>query len=398
MPAASARLPLVDALRAFALLGILQVNIQSFVWSGGGPLGYLLPGAPTADVLTRFVLETWVVGKFMPLFALLLGFGMAVQWRAWGERGPQVLRRRYGVLLLLGVAHGTLLYYGDILTAYALCALMVWRYLRARPARLVRAARNWGLVYAGLTAVMLGFALVPIESAGPHGPAPGLPAEAVQAFTTYVSASYSQQWTQRVQDYLYTTFFSMLLGAPLIVALFLLGALAARQGWLRHPQRHQRVWRAALWVGLAGWVMSAAGAWLSTRAALHAGAAYDPMGTLLSALGVCATALYLALIVRWRDRPLMRAAIAWLAPAGRMPLTNYLMQSVLMGLLLSGWGLGLGAQWHQTELALLALGLGAAQLVVSRAWIARWGQGPVEAWWRWVTYGSLAAPRKPSAV
>jgi uncharacterized protein len=71
-----------------------------------------------------------------------------------------------------------------------------------------------------------------------------------------------------------------------------------------------------------------------------------------------------------------------------MPLTNYLLQSVAMGALLSGWGLGLGAVLGKAELALLAAAIVAVQFVASRAWIARFGQGPVEALWRKATYGA----------
>jgi uncharacterized protein len=59
-----------------------------------------------------------------------------------------------------------------------------------------------------------------------------------------------------------------------------------------------------------------------------------------------------------------------------------------MGLLLSGWGFGLGARLGRAELALLALVISVLQLVASRAWIARFGQGPLEALWRRATYGA----------
>jgi uncharacterized protein len=100
------------------------------------------------------------------------------------------------------------------------------------------------------------------------------------------------------------------------------------------------------------------------------------------------TGLYLALILAKRDTGWMRAVIGWLAPAGRMPLTNYLSQSVLMGLLLSGWGLGGGKDLGVAALALLALGIVVAQVVASRIWIARFGTGPVETLWRRATYGT----------
>jgi uncharacterized protein len=72
-----------------------------------------------------------------------------------------------------------------------------------------------------------------------------------------------------------------------------------------------------------------------------------------------------------------------------MPLTNYLLQSCAMGALLSGWGLGLGAEMSRAQLALLGVALVAAQLLASRAWIMRFGQGPLEAAWRAWTYAGL---------
>lgn len=392
------RLELVDALRAFALFGILQVNIQSFVWGAGDPLGYFLVRPRDVDVLTWFVLDTWVVSKFMTLFALLLGFGMALQWRAIKrasvggdplQAAHQALRRRYRFLLLLGVAHGTLLYFGDILTAYALCALVALRYLPVRPARLLRAARNWGWVYALMTLGVMGYAIEVHRYLGAEATDHLLPPEAVQAFTTYVSAPYMGQLAQRFQDYRQVTTGTVLLASPLIVALFLLGALAARQGWLHHPERHPRVWRVALWVGLGGWVLGAVGAGLNTRTMVYSPGNPDPTGALLLAFSACTTALYLALIVRWRNSAWLRATITWLAPAGRMPLTNYLLQSVLMGALLSGWGLSLGLQMTQTSRASTAVFFALSQVLISRVWIARFGVGPVEALWRWVTYGPL---------
>ncbi len=82
------------------------------------------------------------------------------------------------------------------------------------------------------------------------------------------------------------------------------------------------------------------------------------------------------------------SVVAWLAPAGRMPLTNYLLQSVAMGALLSGWGLALGITASYAETSALALGVFLLQLVVSRWWLARHAQGPLEAVWRaWTYYG-----------
>jgi uncharacterized protein len=60
-----------------------------------------------------------------------------------------------------------------------------------------------------------------------------------------------------------------------------------------------------------------------------------------------------------------------------------------MGALLSGWGLGLGINASYAELTALALGVFVLQLVVSRWWLARHAQGPLEAVWRAWTYHGL---------
>jgi uncharacterized protein len=59
-----------------------------------------------------------------------------------------------------------------------------------------------------------------------------------------------------------------------------------------------------------------------------------------------------------------------------------------MGLLLSGWGLELGASASRATLALLAAAIVVVQILASRAWIRRFGEGPLEALWRRATYGT----------
>jgi uncharacterized protein len=176
---------------------------------------------------------------------------------------------------------------------------------------------------------------------------------------------------------------------PQIMALFVLGALAGRLGWLARPQRHRRVWRAATWIGIAALPFAAAAAWLNFTTFRDSPGEPTSVGYALQNVGSLAACLYVAAFVRLRHRPVMRRLIAWLAPAGRVALTNYVAQSVAMGLLLSGWGFGLAACLARAELALLALAIVAAQFIASRAWLARFGQGPIEALWRRATYRRL---------
>jgi len=387
------RLEVVDALRAFALAGILQVNIQSFVWGAGDPLGFFAGPPGLADTVVYLLVGTLVSTKFLSIFAFLFGFGMALQWRSLRRRNSAdkarvAYRRRLWFLLLLGLAHGALLYFGEILAAYALVGFLLLRYAHARPSALVAAARAWWLGFALLTVVSTAAFEWLRLAAAPEGDPAQVPAWALERWVVYTQGSYLEQIGARVADYLSILGTMALLAVPQIMGLFLLGLIAGRLGWLARPQRHWRLWRAAAWIGAAALPFAFAGAWLNFVCLRDSPGDPATVGYALQNVGALVACLYVALFIRLQRRPPMRRLVTWLAPAGRMPLTNYIAQSIVMGLLLSGWGLGLGASLGRAELALLALAIVAVQISASRAWIGRFGQGPLEALWRRATYGS----------
>lgn len=394
------RIEVVDALRAFALAGILQVNIQSFVWGAGDPLGFFIEPPGPLDTAVYLLIATFVSSKFLSIFAFLFGLGFALQWRSlrrrWSGADARALyRRRLWFLLLLGLAHGALLYYGDILATYALVAFLLLLYAESRPAALVASTARWWLGHALLvvagTVVFEGLR----QALPPEGDPAQVPDWALERLALYTQGNCVELVGPRVADYLSVLGSTVVLGVPQIMGLFLLGAIAGRLGWLAHPQRHAQVWRAATRIGLAALPFAAAGAWLNFQAFRDSPGDPTSVGVAFQSKGALVACLYVATFVRWQQQPATRRLIAWLAPAGRMPLTNYVVQSVIMGLLLSGCGLGVGAALGRAELALLALLIVAVQVVASRAWIARFGQGPLEALWRQATYGKAAAARRP---
>lgn len=392
---ARGRIELVDALRAFALAGILQVNIQSFVWGAGDPLGYFIDAPRPADTAVHLLVGTFVATKFISIFALLFGFGAALQFASIrrragdADRARAVYRRRLWFLLALGILHGVLLYYGDILALYALAGFVLVLYMGRRPAALARATCRWWIALALVNVALTVLFEAARRTLPPEVDAALIPPEAVDKFIVFTEGGYVQQLAPRATDFAYIVLVMGAFAAPQIVGLFLLGHLAARLGWIAYPERHPRIWRAALAIGCAAAPLAVAGAWLNYETIVNSPGDPSFIGFGLQTFGSLVAFAYVAAIVRWREAAPLRAAIRWLAPAGRMPLTNYLLQSAAMGALLSGWGLGLGAALGKAELALLALAIVAVQLVASRAWIARFGQGPVEALWRRATYGAL---------
>lgn len=386
------RLEVADALRAFALLGILQVNIQSYAWGAGDPLGYFIEAPAALEAALYLLTATFVSSKFLSLFAFLFGFGFALQWRALRRRqtvaeARSTYRRRLYFLLALGVAHGMLLYYGDILTAYALVGLLLLHYAPVRPAALAASTVRWWIGFALLTLASTAAFELLRQVAPADGDVAVVPDAALERWALYTQAGYLLQLGVRVGDYLGVQAAVAMLAVPQLMGLFLLGTLAGRLGWLAHPQRHTSLWRTARWIGWAALPFAAAGAWVNFVSVRDAPGDPGFVGYALQNAGSLVACLYVAAFVGRQQRPLMRRLIAWLAPAGRMPLTNYLLQSLAMGLLLSGWGLGLGASLGRVELAVVALAIACLQLLASRHWIRRFGQGPFEALWRYATYG-----------
>jgi uncharacterized protein len=141
--------------------------------------------------------------------------------------------------------------------------------------------------------------------------------------------------------------------------------------------------RLGFWVGLPPAL--AYGIWSATHASLEENLLLPAWVLVLQFLGPALSIFYAVVFLRRTPD----VVVAWLAPAGRMPLTNYLLQSVAMGALLSGWGFALGISASYAGLSALALGVFGLQLVVSRWWLARHAQGPLEAVWRAWTYNGL---------
>jgi phosphoribosylanthranilate isomerase len=104
------REPILDALRGFAILGILLVNIE--VMRGPGWLLLLggesvAPGSP-GERLVPFIIGWFGTGKFLSSLAILFGVGAALiaERSLAAEQSPRrLLARRYAWLMLFGAAH-----------------------------------------------------------------------------------------------------------------------------------------------------------------------------------------------------------------------------------------------------------------------------------------------------
>ena len=389
IPSTTGRDERIDALRGFALLGILLVNIQSFAWGGTNPAGYLLDDATVLDRALFFLTVTLINMKFMPLFALLFGVGFSLlltKLHSLTAAPHAVFRRRMLFLFVFGMLHGVLFYFGDITQMYAMAGMVLLLYDERGVASLRRVVAVWWTGAIGL-AVLLTWGLV-----GNVADPADIAAELESNFVVFTQGSFLEQLPTRASLFL-DIVIANVIGLPLVVALMLTGMLAHRSGWL--ADRSAGAWRIAVVIGLAVGLPSALiyGGLLYVEAERAGLAGFSAIAAVPGTFSVTLAFAYAALFVT-RASP---GVITWLAPAGRMPLTNYLLQSVAMGALLSGWGLALAPHLGYAETALLAAVIFIVQLELSRWWLRRWKQGPLEQAWRQWTYYRMA-PRAPSPI
>jgi len=127
-----------------------------------------------------------------------------------------------------------------------------------------------------------------------------------------------------------------------------------------------------------------------TRSDLPAAAAMGlfTLGGTLMALG------YLAWLLRGLQSAAVAPRLRWLAPAGRMALTNYLVQSLVCTWIFSGWGLGYFEQLPRAWQVPFVAGFFIVQVLLSQAWLARFRMGPMEWLWRAATYLRLSPLRR----
>lgn len=387
-----ARYARIDALRGIAVFGILLVNVWSFIW-GFESLRYgVLPAtASIFDVLAVAFTAFFAEQKFYPIFAFLFGAGFVLvtrslkqQFGRWSD-AERLYRRRLKWLLGCGVVHGTAIWFGDILTVYAIAGFFVLAGLTGARLRSVRnTLRVWSTIFFAL---LLGNFVLGLQMLSPSA----LQEQAINTVAAveagrvvYTDGNLLNIGMQRLGDYASVTTQSLFI-LPHIALLFLLGAMSVRLGWLTQPARHITFWRRVQWIGFAlGIPFNLAWATMVVAEAidpLHPSIYSFLLYAWLPVGGTCLAAAYVATILlaketvgQWLDN--------WLAPVGKMALTHYLMQSLLCSILLQGFGFGLGAIWPPAAWLALAFAIMLLQVFFSRWWLARHAQGPVETLWR----------------
>lgn len=335
---ATTRMPSLDVVRGVAICGILFANI-------GTILSVSVPWDDATPPLSYTAEQFLVQQRFFPIFSLLFGIGFGMIWTSATKRAAHprvVLLRRLVPLALLGALH-QLMHPGEALLLYGIAGIIVLLPATFIPAR----ARTWACLALGALLLI-----------------PGL-----------LSG-----------------------GMMLIPGLFLIGFALAE---LRMPARFDASARPGLLLAVVAGVLAIVPAILQLQDPVSAG-----FSTASAVAGLAMGMCYVGLLGVALHTPLRDALIGFFAPLGRMALTNYVGATVIATLL--GFLRYQPAVLHPEEstaipeVEMLAIWGGCVVLLIvqsiaSRLWLARFGQGPLEKAWRWVTWHGVA-PRAEGAA
>lgn len=394
----SERLQVIDALRGFALFGILLANLLGFMglynYSAEEVIAF-----PKIDGAVLFFIDWFVEGKFYGIFSILFGVGFALQaerFQAGHQHFVAFWYRRMVVLCIIGLTHMYLIWHGDILTLYSVMGLFLPLFITCSNRTLLR----WVAVLL-ITPLVLHFLVLYTQD---H-PFWSTLRRAVNDLKAHWGFAHLSTLEMRTSSNPVEVFCVNILNAiprPMaylqqgrnfkVLGLFLIGILLARH-WLPKIRRGEiTVPTGAVWLGVIGLILSFGYAW--TKAVIG--------GFKLSGLGIWQAFFYHAgsttlalgmsmlLLYVWATGRFARV-FDNLAILGRMALTNYIFQNTLGVLLFFGYGLGLMGKLPMYLNPLIALTILAIQLIFSRFWLSRFKQGPLEFIWRKLTYKKVIA-------
>lgn len=389
----SQRIVSIDVLRGFAVLGILVMNIQSFAMIS---VAYMNPTAygdlQGANYWVWYFCHVLADQKMMTIFSMLFGAGIVVMTsrsEAAGRGSAGVHYRRMGWLLVLGLLHAHLLWYGDILYFYALCGMVAYLFRKMPP---------WLLLLLGLASVSIASGIAVFSGLS----MPTWPQEQIAQFTaeswmptqetlTSEIEAYRGGWLDQMSHRVPSAFFF-----ETFLLLFAVGWRAGGMMLIGMALFKTRVFSAArsrlfyaVMMVLGGGVGGAlivtgihrnfAAGW-DVKYSFFLGSQYNYWGSIPVALAwvgavmlACRTAAL---------GPVTRT----LAAVGRMALTCYLLQTVICTTIFYGHGLGLFGRLDRVQQLLTVVGVWAFLLVLAPIWLKHFRFGPAEWLWRTLTY------------
>lgn len=418
------RIDSIDTLRGFSLLGILLLNIASFGLPFAAYMNPTVAGGADGPNLTIWLtaMTLWD-GKFRCIFSMLFGAGAFIlldraERRGAGIEAADIYYRRTLWLILIGLLHAHLIWYGDILYPYGVCGLLLFPLRKLSAKALILTAAVIISVHS-LQGVGAGFGIAELRNAAVAAEKAPNPTpeqqKSIQEWKqlTGMFAPEKADVEKEIQAHRsgwvdnlvhrsalaammqFTMFFQFMFLDVLGMLILGMGLAKARVfDASRSVSFYAKMTVAgfALGVPLHYWAASqwAASGFDVPAYFTYIGSTGDP-GRLAVALGYTGLLMLACKAgLTFLTRPL--------AAVGRTALSNYLLTSILCTLFFNGYGGGYFAKLERHQLYYVVLAMWAINLIASPIWLRHFLYGPAEWAWRSLTYWEKQPMRRAAIM
>jgi uncharacterized protein len=371
-PTHKSRIEVVDALRGFALLGVLFANVPF----GGEP-----PIESVFDGTLSFLSDLLISKKFITIFSILFGFGFYIQMSRAEQSGvhfKSYFLKRMALLFLIGTIHCFVLWNGDIIMSYAFGGIFLLL------------IRNWSIKKTIILAVIFNVLLTGIIFIGNS-------ALEWQVYDYDYGLALVQPTTNSYWEYLRVNaimapWVNFLKDMPITLVYtfgnMLIGVILGKLNFFRLPATLKKITNGMILLGFTAGLTSSYFFHLvmSGELELDIPMLWVPFvlaaGMIVQALG------YVALFVRLYQKGFLKKMLQLFKYVGKTALSNYISQSVfyLFVFFHCTNGFELFGKVSRTETYIIALLFFILQSVLSHLWLKRHKQGPIEYWWKKMSY------------
>lgn len=393
------RIDLLDILRGFALFGILIANIMEYSIDDS-----IQTPQPEFSEWTFGLVKALTEGSFYPLFSLLFGIGFAV----WMDKsmkkngGVWLFAWRSCILFLLGYAFVIFIEGNGILVRYALLSIPLLLFYKVGTKVLLTSACIFlllGIMHQPITKQVQSLRSPEVQNLKQNQvrkqvqayQAARKEAEKNKTFSSFVKAR-SLHFSNQLKA-AYTLYDKTL---PLIFSMFLLGVFCWRKGYFTEVQKYITFWKKIFWLGL---IIGAGGqVFVFVCGLLKYNEVLTTDENILRYIEIISnpilTFFYVSLIVLviHKLEGKQNIVLEALKATGRMPLTNFFIQYIVMAALMYPYGFGL--KLFSYQLILVAFCIYLFQMLLSVWWLKHFVYGPMEWLWRSLTYLKLQSMKK----
>lgn len=365
----------IDALRGFSLLGILLMNILTFAY----PYQIINPFEffQHQDGAWFKISSLFIIASFYPIFAFLFGYGLSIMYQNSLDKGLNyypMITRRLLFLLLLGIIHGVFIFYGDILSTYALLGLIAIIFVRLKP-QYTLVALSIGI---GIFVLLYLLPMILLKDVTQIESFVGLQ-ELERVNNILSSADYVSIIGFNLKYFGMNIANAILVGPFSILPIMLFGIYAHQINWFNKIKQHKNLYM------VIGVVVLILGLAIKMIQIVLEGSVTSQLMSQMIGGPIVALSYIMFFVILCEDQT-ARKILTPLQSIGKLSLTTYIMQSVICIFIFYGVGFNFYGKLPVLNIYIIGIVIYFVQLIVSYLYLMKFKQGPLEKLWRKVTY------------